>query len=97
MNLNTDPYLKLNSTFSWQRLFKQSEGLMSVSSQRVSNAANLSALLFLEVPDISWVGFYFLQAESLWLGPFQGKPACVEIEMGKAFVAAQRLAEKLCW
>jgi len=35
------------------------------------------------VPDISWAGFYFLQGDKLWLGPFQGKPACVEIEMGK--------------
>lgn len=68
---------------SWQRLAQQAEGLLSVSTNRVSNAANLSALLYQELVDISWVGFYFLQDDRLLLGPFQGKPACVSIEMGK--------------
>jgi len=57
--------------------------LLSVSSNRISNAANLSALLYQELPGISWVGFYFLEDQTLMLGPFQGKPACVSIEMGK--------------
>ena len=83
MHLNTDDSLPPNSSFSWSRLLQQAEGLMSVSSHRLANAANLSALLYMEVPDISWAGFYFLQGDKLWLGPFQGKPACVEIEMGK--------------
>lgn len=57
--------------------------MLSVSSNRISNAANLSALLYQELPDISWVGFYFVDGGTLMLGPFQGKPACVSIEMGK--------------
>lgn len=69
--------------FSWQRLIQQAEGLLGVSSNRISNAANLSALLYQELVDISWVGFYFLYGETLMLGPFQGKPACVSMEMGK--------------
>jgi GAF domain-containing protein len=69
--------------YSWQRLVRQAEGLLSVSSNRISNAANLSALLYQELTDVSWVGFYFLQGETLMLGPFQGKPACVSIELGK--------------
>jgi len=73
---NTDP-------FSWQRLVQQAQGLLSVSSNRISNAANLSALLYQELTDISWVGFYFLDGETLMVGPFQGKPACVSIAMGK--------------
>lgn len=68
---------------SWQRLARQAEGLLSVSTDRVANAANLSALIYQEMPDISWVGFYFLRGEALVLGPFQGKPACVNIAMGK--------------
>ena len=68
--------------FSWRRLLQQTEGLLSVSSNRVSNAANLSALLYQELTDISWAGFYFLDGGTLMLGPFQGKPACVSIEMG---------------
>jgi GAF domain-containing protein len=69
--------------FSWQRLLQQAEGLLSVSSNQISNAANLSALIYQELTDISWAGFYFLDGETLILGPFQGKPACVSIEMGK--------------
>ena len=68
---------------SWQRLAEQAQGLLSVSSNRVSNAANLSALLYQELTDVSWVGFYFSHDKTLKLGPFQGKPACVELEMGK--------------
>jgi len=68
---------------SFLRLVQQAEGLLSVSSNQVSNAANLSALLYQELPGISWVGFYFLTEKKLLLGPFQGKPACVSIEMGK--------------
>ena len=97
MNLNTNLKLNTHSQFSWARLLQQAEGLLSVSSHRISNAANLSALLFSEVPDISWVGFYFLQDESLWLGPFQGKPACVELPMGKGVCGASAARrETLC-
>lgn len=67
----------------WQRLAQQAEGLLSVSTNRITNAANLSALLFQELNDISWAGFYFLHGDRLLLGPFQGKPACVSIDMGK--------------
>lgn len=97
MNLDTKLELNSDSPFCWQRLLQQAEGLLSVSSHRISNAANLSALLFSEVPDVSWVGFYFLQDDRLWLGPFQGKPACVEIPMGEGVcgtAAARR--ETLC-
>ena len=75
--------MKDSVLFSWQRLVQQAEGLLSVSTNRVSNAANVSALLYQELVDISWVGFYFLQDDKLLLGPFQGNPACVSIELGK--------------
>ena len=75
--------MKGSEQFSWQRLLQQAEGLLSVSSNRISNAANLSALLYQELINISWAGFYFLDDGRLMLGPFQGKPACVNIEMGK--------------
>lgn len=67
----------------WHRLMQQAQGLLSVSNNRITNAANLSALLFQEVHDINWAGFYFLHGEKLLLGPFQGKPACVSIDLGK--------------
>ena len=75
--------MKSTNNFSWQRLIQQAEGLLSVSQNRISNAANLSALLYQELGEISWVGFYFLDTETLILGPFQGKPACVSIKLGE--------------
>lgn len=67
---------------AWALLNAQAAALLSVSRDRVANAANLSALLFQELGDVNWVGFYFLKDEQLVLGPFQGKPACVEISLG---------------
>jgi GAF domain-containing protein len=49
----------------------------------IANAANTAALLFHLLPDLNWAGFYFLQGEELVLGPFQGKPACVRITVGR--------------
>ena len=49
----------------------------------IANLANTAALLFAELDDINWVGFYLLKRGELVLGPFQGKPACVRIAMGK--------------
>jgi len=49
----------------------------------IANAANAAALLYETLPDINWAGFYFLEGETLVLGPFQGKTACIEIPLGK--------------
>ena len=49
----------------------------------VANLANVSALLWQEMPRINWVGFYKMVDGALVLGPFQGKPACIRIEVGK--------------
>jgi GAF domain-containing protein len=57
--------------------------LLSGHAHRIANAANLSALIFQELPDLNWAGFYFLEGDELIVGPFQGKPACVVIPMGK--------------
>ena len=48
-----------------------------------ANLANASALLNQGLKEINWVGFYLLEGETLVLGPFQGKPACTEIPVGK--------------
>ena len=49
----------------------------------IANLANASALLWQRLPDINWAGFYLLQQDKLVLGPVQGKPACIEIPMGR--------------
>lgn len=63
-------------------LAAQAEALLSGQRNRISNAANLAALIFQELPEVNWAGFYFVVDGSLMLGPFQGKPACVELPMG---------------
>jgi L-methionine (R)-S-oxide reductase len=62
----------------------------------ISNLANTAAVLYHTMPDVNWVGFYLLNSavdsEKLTLGPFQGKPACMEIQMGRGVcgTAAQK-------
>lgn len=64
-------------------LIKQAEALIGGVPYPTANYANLSALLYQSLPEINWAGFYFIQDGKLVLGPFQGKPACIEIEIGK--------------
>ena len=49
----------------------------------VANLANASALLWQEMPGLNWVGFYKMVDGALVLGPFQGKPACIRIPVGR--------------
>ena len=58
---------------------RQLTGLLVGERDFIANAANLSALIFMMVPDLNWSGFYLLRGDDLLLGPFQGKPACVRI------------------
>ena len=67
----------------YRRLGEQARSLLSGQAHAVANAANLSALIFQQVPRLNWAGFYFLEEDTLMLGPFQGKPACVRIPMGR--------------
>ena len=50
---------------------------------RIANLANASALIYESLEDLNWAGFYLLEGETLVLGPFQGRPACIEIPMGR--------------
>ena len=50
---------------------------------KTANLANASALLYNALKNINWAGFYLIEDKKLILGPFQGKPACIEIPMGK--------------
>lgn len=63
-------------------LVKQAEELLECED-KLSAICNVSALLKQEIDNINWVGFYFYKKGKLVLGPFQGKPACTEIAIGK--------------
>src|SRR4029077_720228 len=67
----------------YRELALMAEGLFRGERDAVANAANLSSLLWLGLADLNWAGFYFLRGRALVLGPFQGKPACVRIDLGK--------------
>src|SRR5579863_3506230 len=54
----------------------------------IANAANAAAAIYYALPDLNWVGFYFLRGCELVLGPFQGRPACVRIPVGKGVCGA---------
>lgn len=72
-----------NKNEFYQSLAKQAEALIGDETNVIANMANLSALLFMSLEDINWAGFYLREEEQLVLGPFQGKPACIRIPIGK--------------
>src|SRR6201988_4793618 len=72
-----------NKATDYASLAEALNGLPAGEQDFIANAANTSALLFDALPDINWAGFYFLRDQELVVGPFQGKPACVRIPLGK--------------
>src|SRR6266545_7328426 len=77
----------------YANLQSQLRSLLDGERDFIANAANLCALLYHSLPDLNWAGFYLYKGDELVLGPFQGKPACVRIAMGKGVcgtAAAQR-------
>ena len=68
-------------------------GLIDGVPHKIANLANASALLWQMLEDINWAGFYLMEDGKLVLGPFQGKPACIEIPLGKG-VCGMAAAEK---
>lgn len=67
----------------YQQLAAQAKALLADETDRVANAANLAALLYQQMADVNWAGFYFYDGTELVVGPFQGLPACVRIPMGR--------------
>ncbi len=67
----------------YRELVQQLEGLLHGERDAIANAANLSALLYDAMPALNWAGFYLMRGGELVLGPFQGKPACVRIPVGR--------------
>jgi GAF domain-containing protein len=64
-------------------LLAQARALLEGERDFTANAAQLASLLFHTLPDLNWAGFYWMKGGELVLGPFQGKPACVRIPLGK--------------
>jgi len=67
---------------NYDELLKNAPYYLDSKQRNITNLANLSAYLFSSLEDINWVGFYLYDDNELFLGPFQGKPACTNIKMG---------------
>ena len=67
----------------YQLLLKQAQSLLEDEHDLIANMSNISALLFNNLPDVSYAGFYRYQNNELILGPFQGPVACMHIAIGK--------------
>lgn len=71
----------------YEELAVQASAMLEGEKDPVANAANLASLIWHILPDLNWAGFYFLKrgpsGDELVVGPFQGKPACVRIAIGK--------------
>jgi L-methionine (R)-S-oxide reductase len=77
---------------AYRGIGEQLTALFAGERNGLANAANTTALLSEALPDLNWVGFYFLRDSELVLGPFQGKVACIRIALGRGVcgTAAQR-------
>ena len=78
--MNKNP---MNKEQSYQEMIEQLKSLIADEYDLIANLANTSALLNQFMDHINWVGFYLFKDGELVLGPFQGKPACIRIPIGK--------------
>lgn len=76
----------------YAELLPQIRGVLHGETSLIANAANFSALVFHALPDLNWCGFYLFDGSELVVGPFQGRPACIRIALGRGVcgIAAQK-------
>ena len=79
--LKTQAYA--NKREHYADLAQQARGLLHGEPSLIANAANFSALVFHSLPGLNWCGFYLYDGKELVVGPFQGKPACIRIALGR--------------
>ena len=79
----------------YKLLCAQLKALTEDVENEISNLANASALLWQELGDINWAGFYKMEGGILVLYPFQGKPACTKISVGKGVCGTAVAEDKL--
>ncbi|MDF2177539.1 GAF domain-containing protein [Aliiglaciecola sp. CAU 1673] len=86
--------MPIEKTQLYREISQQAVALVEDESDLIANLANISALLWMHLHDINWSGFYLLKGNELVLGPFQGKPACVRIPLGKGVCGTAAAEEK---
>lgn len=83
MTFQAIPIAAVDKAGLYTELVSQMRGLLHGESNLIANAANFSALVWHALPSINWCGFYLFDGTELVVGPFQGKPACVRIALGR--------------
>ena len=78
----------------YSTLNQQLSALVHGVPHPTANLANAAALLYHTLDDLNWAGFYLLEGDVLVLGPFQGKPACIEIAPGRGVCGAAVAQDK---
>ncbi len=78
----------------YRLLAKQIRSLAEDEPNYIPVLSNASALLYENMEDLNWAGFYVMNKGSLMLGPFQGKVACIRIELGKGVCGTAALSDK---
>jgi L-methionine (R)-S-oxide reductase len=77
------PHTYASKREHYEDLQQQVRGLLAGENDMIANAANFGALIYHSLPDVNWAGFYLYDGDELVVGPFQGKPACIRIALGR--------------
>ena len=80
---SAEPWPAQDKRSLYRDLAQELEALLGGESDSTANAANAAAAIYHSLPALNWAGFYFMRGDELVLGPFQGKPACVRIPIGR--------------
>ena len=83
-----------DKTAGYRKLEQQLAALLHGERDAIANQANTAALLWQTLPDLNWAGFYRFDGSELVLGPFQGKSACVRIQVGRGVCGAAAIMGK---
>ena len=84
MNINfTEIFKEQPKEKIYEQLYQMAEGLFYDERDMLANMGNLSSLLYFNLSNINWAGFYLYKNDELVLGPFNGKVACTRIAMGR--------------
>ena len=93
-NNNKEAWSGLKAKSIYETLLKETDALLAPESDWLANLANSAALVFNILPDLNWAGFYLQKRGELVLGPFQGKPACVRIPLGRGVCGTAALEKQ---
>ena len=94
MSITPQPTSGAGKPETYETIVAQLGGLLASERDPWANSANAAALLFASLPGLNWAGFYFLRGGELVVGPFQGKPACIRIALGRGVCGAAAAARR---